>query len=56
MLRHFQRRRYESVRVDQTVKEANFVESFCGETKTERHFHGDGVWQIGEVAVVLAAQ
>ena len=46
----------EIVRFGQSINETNFVEPLGGEPEPERHFHRHGIRQIGEVAMIVAAE
>ena len=56
MLGHAYRRRHQLGGVDQPVHEADLVEALRGEAEAQRHFHGHGIGQVGDVAVIVAAQ
>jgi hypothetical protein len=40
----------------QPIEEADLVQALGREAETQRHLHGDGVGQIGEMAVIVAPQ
>lgn len=56
MLGHLKCCRQKRIRLHQAIEEADLIEPFGCKTKTERHFHGDWVGQIGKMSVVVAAQ
>ena len=56
VLGHFQRRRNERIGLHEAVEEPDLVQTLGGEAEPQRHFRGDRVRQVGEKAVLIAAQ
>ena len=56
MLGHRERGRHQFVGLDQAVEEADLVEALGGEAEAERHLHRDRIRQVGDVAVIVAAE
>ena len=56
MLGHFHRLGHQPFGIGQPVDETDLVKPLRCEAEPERHFHGDGVGEVGDMAVVVAAQ
>ena len=56
VLGHLERRGHQLGGVDDAVEEADFVEALRGEAEAQRHLHRDRIGQVGDVAVIVAAQ
>ena len=56
MFGHRQRARDQLVRIDQAIEKADLVEPLRGEPEAQRHFHRDRIRQVGDVAVIVAAE
>src|SRR3546814_960193 len=56
MLGHRHRFGHQPVGVDQPVDEADLVEALRGEAEAQRHLHRDRIGQVGDMAVIPAAE